>query len=69
MARKEIVVSDVSGKVIEDSKQSAIITIKYDDARRGIVVLDAHVDDKIVTDLVAKGRPQARRGRRPAVKG
>ena len=65
MARKTIFVSDFSSKEIADEKQSATITVKYGDARRGVVVADAHVDDKVVQDIAKAGRPQARRGRRP----
>jgi hypothetical protein len=54
MARKTIFVSDFSSK-----------TVKYGDGRRGVVVADAHVDDKVVQDIAKVGRPQARRGRRP----
>ena len=65
MARKTIFVSDFSNKEIVDEKQSATITVKYGDGRRGIVVADAHIDDKIVQDIAKVGRGQARRGRRP----
>lgn len=65
MARKTIFVSDFSSKEISDDKQSATVTVKYGDGRRGVVVADAHVDDKIIADIVKAGRQQARRGRRP----
>jgi hypothetical protein len=65
MARKTIFVSDFSSKEITDDKQAATITLKFGDGRRGIVVADAHVEDKIVHDVIKSGRPQARRGRRP----
>lgn len=65
MARKTIFVSDFSSKEIADPKQSATITIRYGDGRRGSVVADAHVDDPIVQSIVQAGRQQARRGRRP----
>ena len=65
MARKTVFVSDFSGKEIADQKQSATITIRYGDGRRGVVVADAHVDDKIVAEITQAGRHQARRGRRP----
>ena len=64
MARKTIFVSDFSNKEIADEKQSATITVKYGDGRRGVVVADAHVDDKVVQDIAKVGRGQARRGRR-----
>lgn len=62
MARKTIFVSDLTGKSI-DEKEAATVTIKYADARRGQVVLDVNAAE--VDDLAAKGRRQARRGRRP----
>lgn len=65
MARKTIFVSDFSNKEIADAKQSATITVKYGDGRRGIVVADAHVDDKVIAEITKAGRQQARRGRRP----
>jgi hypothetical protein len=65
VARKVIFVSDFSNKEIADAKQSATITIKFGDGRRGQVVADAHADDKIVQDILKVGRVQARRGRRP----
>ena len=60
LARKTIFVSDLTGKPI-DEKDAATITIRYADARRGIIVLDANADE--VSDLASKGRKQARRGR------
>ena len=65
MARKTVFVSDFSGKAIADEKQSATITIRYGDGRRGVIVADAHVDDKILTEITEAGRQQARRARRP----
>jgi hypothetical protein len=65
MARKTIFVSDFSNKEIADEKQSATITVRYGDGRRGIVVADAHVDDQIVKQIAQVGRSQSRRGRRP----
>jgi len=62
MARKTVVVSDLTGKEIDD-KAAATVTIRYADARRGVVVLDVNAGE--VDDLAAKGRKQARRGRRP----
>ena len=62
MARKTIFVSDLSGKPI-DEKDAATVTIRYADARRGIIVLDANAEE--VSDLASKGRKQARRGRPP----
>ena len=65
MARKTVFVSDFSSKEISDEKQSATVTVRFGDGRRGVVVADAHVDDKIVQDIAKAGRQQARRGRRP----
>jgi hypothetical protein len=65
MARKTVFVSDFSRDEIGDEKQSATITIRFGDGRRGVVVADAHVDDPIVQDITKAGRQQARRGRRP----
>jgi hypothetical protein len=62
MARKTVVVSDLSGAEIEDGKGAQVV-IKYQDARRGQVVLDVNADE--VEDLARKGQRQARRGRRP----
>jgi hypothetical protein len=62
MARKTIFVSDLTGKSIDD-KDAATVTIKYADARRGLVVLDVNASE--VDDLAAKGVKQARRGRKP----
>jgi len=62
MARKTIVVSDLSGKQIADGR-GARITINFNDARKGTIVLD--VTDQEGEELGANGRRQARRGRRP----
>jgi hypothetical protein len=62
VARKMIFVSDLTGNTI-DEKDAATVTIKYNDARRGQVVLDVNASE--VEDLAAKGTKQARRGRRP----
>jgi hypothetical protein len=65
MARKTVFISDFSSKVIADEKQSATVTVRYGDGRRGVVIADAHVDDPIVEQIVKVGRQQAKRGRRP----
>jgi hypothetical protein len=62
MARRTIVVSDLTGKEI-DERDSAQVIIKYTDARRGQVVLDVNASE--VDDLASKGTRQARRGRKP----
>ena len=62
MAKKTVVVSDLTGREI-DEKDSATVVIRYSDARRGQVVLDVNASE--VAEMAAKGRKQARRGRRP----
>jgi hypothetical protein len=62
MARKTVVVSDLSGKEIDEGN-SATITIKFSDARKGVYVLD--VTEQEGEELGRQGRRQARRGRRP----
>jgi hypothetical protein len=62
MARKTVLVSDLTGTEVEDGKGAQVV-IKYQDARRGQVVLDVNADE--VEDLARKGQRQARRGRRP----
>ena len=62
MARKTIYVSDLTGREI-DEKDGATVTIRYTDARKGVVVLD--VNGSEVADLAAKGVRQRRRGRPP----
>jgi hypothetical protein len=62
MARRTVLLSDISGKEIDD-RNAATVTIRYTDARRGQVVLDVNASE--VDDLAARGQKQARRGRRP----
>lgn len=60
MARKTVLVSDISGQEIPDGK-GATVRITYRDARKGVRELD-------VTDEEAEGmggRSVARRGRKP----
>jgi hypothetical protein len=64
MARRTILVSDLTGKEIDD-RDAAQVIIKYTDARRGQVILDVNASE--VADLAEKGIKQARRGRRPKV--
>ena len=56
MARKTIFVSDLSGKEIGNDRDAVTITVKYGDARRGVIVVDAHPDDSEVKRLVEAGR-------------
>jgi hypothetical protein len=62
VARKSIFVSDLSGDEIQDGK-GAQISIRFNDARKGTIILD--VTDAEAEAMGAKGRRQARRGRRP----
>ena len=62
MAKRTILVSDLTGKEIGD-KTAAKVTINFSDARKGTIVLD--VNENEITDLISKGIRQARRGRRP----
>jgi hypothetical protein len=60
MAKKTVLVSDMSGEEIPDGK-GATVRITFRDARKGVRELD-------LTDAEAErlgGRPVARRGRRP----
>ncbi len=62
MARKTMLVSDLSGDAIPDGK-GATVRINFNDARRGSAQLD--VTDEEAEELANKGRKTARRGRRP----
>ena len=62
MARRTVLISDLTGEEIEEP---ARVTITFQDGRSGAVILD--VDAKEVHDLIGKGRRQARRGRPPKV--
>ncbi len=62
VARKTVVVSDLSGKAIPDGK-GAVVTVRFNDTRKGTIVMD--VTDEEGASLGAKGRKQARRGRPP----
>jgi hypothetical protein len=63
MARKTVLVSDLSGKEIRDDNAAAQVVIKYPDARKGQITLDVLASE--VEDLASKGRRQAKRGRKP----
>ena len=63
MARKSIIVSDISGREIRDEKNAAKVAITYGDARRGRVELDVLASE--VDDLAGKGKKTAKRGRKP----
>jgi hypothetical protein len=62
VARKTVLVSDLSGNEIAGGK-GATVTISFRDSRRGTIVLD--VTDSEAEQMGAKGRRQARRGRKP----
>jgi hypothetical protein len=62
MAKKTVLVSDLTGNEIE-AKDAATVTITYADARRGQVRLDVNASE--VEEWAAKGVKQARRGRKP----
>ena len=62
LARKTVLVSDMSGKEIPEGK-GATVRITYRDARKGVRELD--VTDEEAESIGAKGRSVARRGRRP----
>lgn len=55
--------SDLSGTVIPDEKDAAVVTITFNDARRGVVRLDVLASE--VEDWAKKGMAQKRRGRKP----
>ena len=63
MARKLVLVSDLTGKEITDPKDGASVVITFNDARRGVVKLDVLASE--VADLASKGTQQKRRGRKP----
>lgn len=62
MARRTVLVSDLSGEEIPDGK-GATVTINFRDARKETIILD--LTDSEAEQMGAKGRRQARRGRRP----
>jgi hypothetical protein len=64
MAKKTLLVSDLTGEPIDD-KDYAKLTIRYSDARRGQIGLDVNAEE--IAEIAAKGIQQARRGRKPKV--
>ncbi len=60
MARRTVLVSDLSGEEIPDGK-GATVTINFQDARKGMIILD--VSEREAEQIGAKGRRQAKRGR------
>jgi hypothetical protein len=65
VARKTVLVSDLSGEEIQEG-QGAKVRIIFDDARRGALEMDVTADE--AKAIGAKGRQVARRGRRPKSK-
>ena len=59
-----ILVSDLSGKLMESKDDSVRITITFGDTKLPQYVLDAHPEDAEVKQLLAKSTSQPRRGRR-----
>jgi hypothetical protein len=64
MARKTVLVSDQSGKVVPDGK-GAKLRITYSDARRGAHEADLTDDEAQAIVSATHAKPVARRGRRP----
>lgn len=62
MARRSILVSDLSGAEI-DARTGAKIRILFEDARRGVFELDVTAEE--AEALALKGRKIARHARRP----
>lgn len=62
IARKLIRVSDISGREIPEGK-GVVVRATFEDARRGSYEID--VLEEEISELLAKGRKVARRGRRP----
>jgi len=64
MARRFILVSDLSGRLMDSKDEAVRITITFGDVKRPQYVLDVHPDDPELANLLAKGTTQPRRGRR-----
>jgi len=62
VARKTVLVSDLSGEEIAEN-DGAKVRITFSDARRGAIELDVRADE--AKAMGAKGRQVARRGRKP----
>jgi len=62
MARKTVVISDLTGEVVNDPVR---LTVQHG---ASVFVLDVDSSEEIVTDLKAKGTAQKRRGRKPQSK-
>ena len=62
MAKKVVLVSDLSGEEIQEGK-GAKVRITFEDARSGAIELDVTAEEGRA--MGAKGRHVARRGRKP----
>jgi hypothetical protein len=62
MAKKTVLVSDLSGEEIQDGK-GAKVRITFDDARSGSIEMDVSAEE--ARSMGSRGRQVARRGRRP----
>jgi hypothetical protein len=67
MARKTVLVSDQSGKVVPDGN-GARLRITYTDSRRGAYEADLTDDEAQAIASATHARSVARRGRRPKVR-
>ena len=63
MAKRSVLISDLSGEQIEPG-QEAQVAITYPDARKGRITLDVAASE--VEDMASKGKRGQRRGRKPA---
>jgi len=64
MARRFILVSDLSGRLMDSQDEAVRITITFGDVKKPQYVLDVHPDDPELAALLEKGTKQPRRGRR-----
>jgi hypothetical protein len=62
MAKKTVLISDLSGEMIPEGK-GATARLTYSDAQRGVCEL--HLTGQEAERLTSKGRSVARKGRRP----
>jgi hypothetical protein len=62
MAKKTVLVSDISGQEVPEGK-GATVRVTYKDQRKGVRKMD--ISDEEADRLFAKARRVARRGRRP----
>jgi hypothetical protein len=62
--KETVLRSDLSGNIISNG-DGAQVTIRYDDARKGTIVIDVLAHE--VEDWAEKGRKQKRRGRKAQI--